>query len=140
VIVQTSALTSLLNQHSVQLVDLLGQANLVLQVLDERQAAIKSLLATTGQLTSQLDHILVGDQATLDPMINNLKAVSAFLAKDDNSLSAAIPLLAAFDRYTANATGSGPFADVVAPTLVLPDNLIAQCARVNLSQLLGCRP
>ncbi len=140
VIVQSSALTTLLNQHGVQLVDLLGQANLVLQVLDERQAAIKSLLATTGQLTSQLDHILVGDQATLDPMLNNLNAVSAFLAKDDNALSTAIPLLAAFNRYTANATGSGPFADVVAPTLVLPDNLIAQCAKVNLSQLLGCRP
>jgi hypothetical protein len=66
--------------------------------------------------------------------------VSAFLAKDDNSLSSAIPLLAAFDRYTANATGSGPFADVVAPTLVLPDNLIAQCAQIALSPLLGCRP
>jgi len=137
---QSNSLAVLLNQHSVQLVNLLGQANLILEVLDQRQAAIKSLLVTTGQLTAQLDHILVGDQASLDPMLNNLQAVSAFLARDDSALSTAIPLLAAFNRYAANATGSGPFADVVAPTLVLPDNLIAQCSQVALSQLLGCRP
>jgi phospholipid/cholesterol/gamma-HCH transport system substrate-binding protein len=140
VVTQADALSVLLNQHSVQLVNLLGQANLILQVLNERQAAIKSLLVTTSDLAGQLNHILVGDQSALDPMLNNLQAVSAFLAKDDNSLSSAIPLLAAFDRYTANATGSGPFADVVAPTLVLPDNLIAQCAQIALSPLLGCRP
>jgi phospholipid/cholesterol/gamma-HCH transport system substrate-binding protein len=137
---QSSGLSILLNQHSTQLVSLLGNANLILQVLDQRQAAIKSLLATTGQLSAQLDHVLAGDQATLDPMLANLKVVSSDLAADDSSLQTALPLLAAFDRYTANASGSGPFTDVVAPTLVLPDSLITQCSRVSLSALLGCRP
>ncbi|HET7522966.1 MAG TPA: hypothetical protein VFJ79_02365, partial [Acidimicrobiales bacterium] len=73
-------------------------------------------------------------------MLSNLQAVSAFLAKDSSNLGEAIPLLAAFTRYSANVTGSGPFADFVAPTLVVPDNLIAQCAKLGtLDPQRGCR-
>ena len=51
-----------------------------------------------------------------------------------------IPGLAAFTRYSANVTGSGPFADFVAPTLVVPDNLIAQCSKLGaLDPQRGCR-
>jgi phospholipid/cholesterol/gamma-HCH transport system substrate-binding protein len=141
-IVQADQLTSTLNQHSGQLVQLLGSANLVLQVLSQRKAAINQLLTTTGQLTAQLDHIIVGDQAQLDPLLNDLQSVSTFLARDSNAVSAAMPLLAAFDRYAANATGSGPYADVVSPTLVLPDNVFKQCSAIqnSITALLGCRP
>lgn len=139
---QADQLTSTLNQHSGQLVQLLGSAHLVLQVLSERKAAINQLLTTTGQLTAQLDHIIVGDQAQLDPLLNDLQSVSGFLARDSNAVSAAMPLLAAFDRYAANATGSGPYADVVSPTLVLPDNVFKQCSTIqnSITALLGCRP
>jgi phospholipid/cholesterol/gamma-HCH transport system substrate-binding protein len=137
---QASSLVGLLNQHSAQLVDLIGQSNLVLQVLDERRAALTQLLQTTDQLSNQLDHILVADKAQLDPLLTNLEGVSQVLAKDSGDLQRAIPLLAAFDRYIANATGSGPYTDFVAPTLVLPDNLIAQCARLPINSTTGCRP
>lgn len=141
-IVQADQLTSTVNQHSGQLVQLLGSANLVLQVLSQRKAAINQLLTTTGQLTAQLDHIIVGDQAQLDPLLNDLQSVSGFLARDSNAVSAAMPLLEAFDRYAANATGSGPYADVVSPTLVLPDNVFKQCSTIqsSITALLGCRP
>ena len=137
---QADQLTSELNSHNAQLVNLLGQADLVLQVLNQRKAAIDTLLTTTTGLTSQLNHLIVGDRSVLDPMLSNLQAVSAFLAKDSSNLGEAIPLLAAFTRYSANVTGSGPFADFVAPTLVVPDNLIAQCAKLGtIDQQRGCR-
>ena len=50
--------------------------------------------------------------------------MSAVLAKDSNDFGQAIPVLAAFSRYSANATGSGAFVDVSVPTLLIPDNLL----------------
>lgn len=139
-VTQADQLTSVLNSHSAQIVSLLGESNLILQVLQQRKAAIDNLLATTTQLTDQIDHIIAGDRNVLDPMLANLNAVSAFLARDSTDLGDAIPLLAAFSRYSANVAGSGPYADFVAPTLVIPDNVIAQCAKLpNISALMGCR-
>jgi phospholipid/cholesterol/gamma-HCH transport system substrate-binding protein len=139
-VTQADQLTSLLNSHSSQLVDLLGQSNLILSVLEQRKAAIDNLLSTTSQLTNQIDHLISGDRSVLDPMLSNLQAVSAFLARDSHNIQDAIPLLSAFSRYSANLAGSGPYADFVAPALVIPDNLIAQCAAIaHLDALRGCR-
>jgi phospholipid/cholesterol/gamma-HCH transport system substrate-binding protein len=139
-VTQANALTGVLNQHNSQLVDLLGQSNLILEVLAQRKAAIDNLLATTTQLANQVNHLIVGDRSVIDPMLSNLQAVSRFLAQDSRDVSSAIPLLAAFSRYSANVAGSGPFADFVAPTLVIPDNLIAQCSALGqVDPLRGCR-
>lgn len=138
---QANQLTSVLNGHSAQLVNLLGQSALVLQVLQQRKAALDNLLASTAHLTDQLNHIIVGDRSVLDPMLANLQALSTSLAKDSSNVAQAIPLVAAFSRYSANLSGSGPFADFVAPTLGVPDNLIAECAAMGkLDAQRGCRP
>ena len=66
------------------------------------------------------------------------------LAKDSGDLSQAMPILAAFSRNAANSTGSGPFVDVAVPTLLIPDNLAAQCsapgAFPSSNPQVGCRP
>ncbi|HET9731789.1 MAG TPA: MCE family protein [Acidimicrobiales bacterium] len=140
VVTQADQLTGVLNGSSGQLVQLLGQSSLLLQVLEQRKAALDHLLATTSGLTTRIDHIISGDRGVLDPLLANLQAVSAELAKDSGNLSQAIPLLAAFSRYSANVTGSGPYADFVAPSLVIPDNLIAQCAALtHIDPQRGCR-
>ncbi len=140
-VVQADNLASTLNSNSNQLVSLLDEADIVLQVLSQRKAAIDNLLSTTSALTQRLDHLVLDDRSVLDPLLSNLQTVSASLASDSNDLSKAMPLLAAFARYSANVTGSGPFADVVAPGIVIPDNLIAQCARLGaLDPQRGCRP
>jgi phospholipid/cholesterol/gamma-HCH transport system substrate-binding protein len=140
VITQGDQLTQVLNSNSGQLVQLIGQSSLLLQVLDQRRQALDHLLATTTQLTNQVDHIVSGDRGVLDPLLGNLQAVSAELARDSGNVSQAIPLLAAFSRYSANVAGSGPFADFVAPSLVIPDNLIAECAAIGrLDPQRGCR-
>ncbi|HUE61297.1 MAG TPA: MlaD family protein [Acidimicrobiales bacterium] len=139
-VVQADNLASTLNSDTNQLVSLLSAADVVLQVLNERKAAIDNLLSTTTALTQRLDHLVLDDRSVLDPLLSNLQTVSASLANDSGDLGKAIPLLAAFARYSANATGSGPFADVVAPGLVIPDNLIAQCAKLGaLDPQRGCR-
>ena len=140
-ITQGDTLTSLLNNNSGQIVELLGQSAALLQVVEARKAALDNLLATTTQLTDQIDHVISGDRATLDPLLGNLQAVSAALARASTNVGQAIPLLAAFSRYSANVTGSGPYADFVAPSLVIPDDLIAQCAAIaKLDSQRGCRP
>jgi phospholipid/cholesterol/gamma-HCH transport system substrate-binding protein len=140
VITQADRLTGVLNGNSRQLVQLLGQSSLLLQVLEQRKQALDNLLATTTQLTDQIDHIISGDRQVLDPLLSNLRAVSAALAQDSGNVQQAIPLLAAFSRYSANIAGSGPYADFVAPTLVLPDNLLAECAAMaKLDPQRGCR-
>ena len=140
-ITEGNTLTGLLNNNSGQIVQLLGQSAALLQVVEARKAALDNLLSTTTQLTDQIDHVISGDRSVLDPLLSNLQAVSAVLAQQSGNVGQAIPLLAAFSRYSANVTGSGPYADFVAPSLVIPDNLIAQCAAIGkLDAQRGCRP
>ncbi|HMC39650.1 MAG TPA: MCE family protein [Acidimicrobiales bacterium] len=140
-VTQGDQLTGVLNSQSAQIVQLLGQSSVLLQTLEQRKQYLDRLLATTSELTDQIDHVISGDRSVLDPLLTNLQAVSAELAKDSANVSQAIPLLAAFSRYSSNVTGSGPYADFVAPTLVIPDNLIAQCAALaHIDTQRGCRP
>lgn len=139
-VTQSARLTGLLSGDSSQIVDLLGQSSLLLQVLDQRKEALDNLLATTSRLTGQIDHVISADRSQLDPMLSNLQALSSFLARDSSDIGRALPLVAAFSRYAANLAGSGPYADFVAPTLVVPDNLIDQCAGLlPLNPQRGCR-
>jgi phospholipid/cholesterol/gamma-HCH transport system substrate-binding protein len=134
-----------LSQRSGQLFNLVGQADLVLPILEQRQQAIKSLLGATSSLGQELTSLLTGtDGSELQVLLTNLDSVSAVLAQDSADFGDAIPVLAAFSKYAANTTGSGPFADASVPTLLLPDNLIDQCAATgafpSANPAVGCRP
>lgn len=139
-VTSASKLSGVLATHTAQLVDLVGQGDLVLKVLEARRADIRALLATTSSLGKALTSILTGNRSQLVSLVRNLDAVSKVLAADSRHLGAAMPLIAAFSRYSANATGSGPFADFTLPTLLIPDNVIEQCSKMDLSdKLKGCR-
>jgi phospholipid/cholesterol/gamma-HCH transport system substrate-binding protein len=144
IVSQGAGLTSVLSQRSHQLFDLFGQANLVLTVLEQRRTAIQQLLTATSTLSQQLSSILTVNSSQLTSLLDSLQSVSAILAKDSNDFGKAIPILAAFSRYAANTTGSGPFADVGVPTLLIPDNLASQCASKSAfpssNPQVGCRP
>ncbi|HEV8063971.1 MAG TPA: MCE family protein [Acidimicrobiales bacterium] len=144
IVTSGAGLTGVLSQNSHQLFDLFGQANLVLQVLEERRTAIQGLLTATSTLSQQITSVLSVNRSQLTSLLQSLQAVSAVLAKDSNDFSQAIPVLAAFSRYSANSTGSGAFADVAVPTLLIPDNLAAQCsakgAFPSSNGNVGCRP
>jgi phospholipid/cholesterol/gamma-HCH transport system substrate-binding protein len=144
IVSQGAGLTAVLSQRSHQLFDLFGQANLVLTVLEQRRTAIQQLLTATSTLSQQLSSILTVNSSQLTSLLDSLQSVSAILAKDSNDFGKAIPILAAFSRYAANTTGSGPFADVGLPTLLIPDNLANQCASTSAfpssNPQVGCRP
>jgi phospholipid/cholesterol/gamma-HCH transport system substrate-binding protein len=144
IVSQGAALSGVLSQRSHQLFDLVGQSNLVLTVLQQRRAAIDQLLAATSSLSQQITSILSVNRPALTTLLQDLQSVSAVLAQDSNDVSQAIPVLAAFGRYSANSTGSGAFVDVAVPTLLIPDNLAVQCsspgAFPSSNPQVGCRP
>jgi phospholipid/cholesterol/gamma-HCH transport system substrate-binding protein len=144
IVTQGAGLTSVLSQRSTQLFDLFGQANLVLQVLRQRASAIHQLLAATSTLGAEIDSVLSVNRSQLTSLLQSLQGVSAVLAKDGKDIAAALPVLEAFSRYAANSTGSGPFADVAIPTLLVPDNLASQCSKSGAyptgNAQVGCRP
>jgi phospholipid/cholesterol/gamma-HCH transport system substrate-binding protein len=144
IVAQGAKLTGVLSQRSHQLFDLFGQSDLVLSVLQQRRAAINQLFTATSTLSQQITSILSVNRPELTTLLQSLQSVSAILAKDSNDFGQAIPILAAFSRYSANATGSGAFLDVSVPTLLVPDNLAVQCAAPgsypSSNPEVGCRP
>jgi len=144
IVTQGARLSAVLSQRSHQLFDLFGQSAVVLSVLQQRRAAIGQLLSATSTLSQQISSILSVNRPELTALLGNLQAVSAVLAKDSNDFGQAIPVLAAFSRYAANATGSGPFVDAAVPTLLIPDDVVAQCsapgAFPSTKPQVGCRP
>ncbi len=144
IVTQGAALSKVLSQRSHQLFDLFGQSDLVLSVLQQRRAAIDQLLGATSTLSAQITSILSVNRPALTTLLQDLQSVSAVLAKDSNDFGQAIPVLAAFSRYSANATGSGAFVDVAVPTLLVPDNLAVQCSTAgaypSTNPQVGCRP
>jgi len=144
VISQGAGISSVLSQRSGQLFDLVGQADIVLQVLDQRRAVIKSLLDGASALSQKLSQFLSSNSPQLTTLFDNLKSVTAVLAENADNVSRAIPLLAALAKYTANASGSGPFVDAVIPTLLIPDNVFKQCsahdAFPSANPQVGCHP
>jgi phospholipid/cholesterol/gamma-HCH transport system substrate-binding protein len=134
-----SQLSATLSANGATLFTLLGQSNLVLGVLNQRQATIDQLLRTTASLTTQLNSLLAGHQAQLTPLLTDLTTVSGVLAKDGNDLASAIPLLSAANRYLSNVTGSGAFGDFVLPAGLIPDNVIAACTKPGATNpVTGC--
>jgi phospholipid/cholesterol/gamma-HCH transport system substrate-binding protein len=144
IVSQGAKLSAVLSQRSHQLFDLFGQSDLVLSVLQQRRSAIKQLLTATSSLSQQITSLLSVNRPQLTTLLQDLQSVSAVLAKDSNDFGAAIPVLAAFSRYAANATGSGAFVDAAVPTLLVPDNLATQCsapgAYPSKEPQVGCRP
>lgn len=144
VISQGAGISSILSQRSGQLFNLVGQADIVLQVLEQRRATIKSLLDGTASLSKTLSQFLSKNSSQLTTLFDNLQSVSAVLAENAGNLGKAIPLLAALAKYTANSTGSGAFVDAAVPTLLIPDNVFAQCsakgAFPSANPEVGCHP
>jgi phospholipid/cholesterol/gamma-HCH transport system substrate-binding protein len=136
-----SQLTATLQQHGTQLFSLIGQSDLVLQVLNQRHIAIDQLLKSTASLTQQLQALLAAHEAQVGPLLSDLQTVSGVLAKDGSDIATAIPLLTAADKYLANVSGSGAFGDFVMPAGLIPDNVIAQCSKPGATNALtGCNP
>ncbi len=124
---EAKTVTATLDQHKGQLVSLVNQADQILQVVLQRRADIANLLATVTSLAKEISSLITSKTANLGSLLANLNTVSAVLAKDSSDLADLVPLAAGLSKYTANASGNGPYFDGAAPTLLLPDTVVAAC-------------
>jgi phospholipid/cholesterol/gamma-HCH transport system substrate-binding protein len=140
-VANVKTLSGTLADHGTELIHLIGQSDLVLQVLTQRHQIIQQLLTSAASLTTQLNALLSAHQAQIGPLLTDLQTVSAVLAKDGSDLATAIPLLESANKYLANLTGSGSFGDFVMPAALIPDNIIAQCSKPGaINPVTGCNP
>lgn len=120
------AVTSNLNENRTQLIELMRQASLVFTEINRRRAAIHELLLDTQALARQLTGVARDNEARITPMLRNLDIVLATLRKNDAALERTAILLGPAARYFANATGNGPYLDVVAPNAIFPDSTLCR--------------
>lgn len=125
--------TDLLGQRDT-LVSLVGDATVVAQMLDSRRAVIRQLIADVGALAGQLRTFLADNAEVIGPLLNRMHELVNAMAANEKALSDTLTQLAPTSRYLANATGNGPWADVVGPAGPLPDNLLCVSGLI-----LGCR-
>jgi phospholipid/cholesterol/gamma-HCH transport system substrate-binding protein len=122
-----NTITKTLNTNSNALVSLLGEGDAFLKLAEQRRTIIDQLLADTAELGSQIGQLVSRNGAQLAPLLSNLKSVTGVLSADKVQLQQAIINLGQFSVNIANATGSGPWLDLLTPTVVVPDNQIKAC-------------
>jgi phospholipid/cholesterol/gamma-HCH transport system substrate-binding protein len=127
ILTAANSITTTLNTNSAALVQLLGEGNSFLKLAEQRQAVIGQLLRDTANLGHQIGVLVTKNGAQLSPLLANLTAISGVLAKDQSQLKQAVVNLGQFSINIANATGSGPWLDLLTPTVVIPDNQIKAC-------------
>jgi phospholipid/cholesterol/gamma-HCH transport system substrate-binding protein len=110
----TSTVTGTLAANDQQVQALFHDGNLLLQVLNQRSAAITALLNGTISLSGQLTGLVHDDQATLEPALTKLGTVTAVLQKNQADLQRGLALIGPYYRLLTDATGNGRWLDTYA--------------------------
>ncbi|HUR13924.1 MAG TPA: MCE family protein [Mycobacteriales bacterium] len=119
-LIRAQGVTDVLASRDEDLVAFLQQADLVLQEVKARRAAIHRLLVTTTELSEQLTALVRENRAALAPALRHLRAVAAVLKKNEQNLDVALPRMAAFVRLFANNLGNGRWFDTYVYNLTNP--------------------
>jgi phospholipid/cholesterol/gamma-HCH transport system substrate-binding protein len=136
ILTSATAITNTLNSNSGALVSLLMQGDEFLQLIEQRHQVISDLLRDTARLGTQLSQLIATNGAQLQGLLGNLNSVTAVLAKEKDQLQRATAVLGQFSINVTNATGSGPWLDLLTPVAVVPDNQIVGCGQ-NPNTALG---
>jgi phospholipid/cholesterol/gamma-HCH transport system substrate-binding protein len=104
--------TGTLASESDTFAKLLGDGNLLLAELRQRQAAIHSLLTGTQALATQLSGLVNDNQAQLGPALRALDQVTTILEQNQANLTKALALAGPYYRLLGNALGNGRWLDV----------------------------
>jgi phospholipid/cholesterol/gamma-HCH transport system substrate-binding protein len=129
-----------LNKNSGALVGLLMQGDEFLKLVEQRHAVITRLLQDTAKLGAELRVLIARNGAQLTSLLHNLDTVTGVLVKEKGQLQKAIRSLGQFGVNITNVTGSGPWLDLLTPTVVVPDNQIAGCGPNPAAQKKPCSP
>jgi phospholipid/cholesterol/gamma-HCH transport system substrate-binding protein len=127
ILTAATGISETLNANTSALLNLLGEGDSFLKMAEQRQAIINQLLASTASLGHQVTVLIQDNGAQLGTLLSNLNSITTVLAKDKTQLQQAVINLGQFSINVANATGSGPWLDLLTPTVVVPDNQIKAC-------------
>ncbi|MER5392474.1 MCE family protein [Saccharopolyspora sp. NPDC002686] len=130
----TQTLTSTLVEQQDTLVTLLGDAQLVVDTLQQRRMVVRQLITDVDTVVDHLHRLVSDNRDVLDPLLNDLHALTDSLARNDRAIDESLQRLGPTGRYLANATGNGPWADVSAPLGPVPDNVLCAAGLFK-----GCR-
>ncbi|MGW1679943.1 MCE family protein [Saccharopolyspora sp. NPDC002376] len=130
----TQTLTTTLVEQQDTLVTLLGDAQLVADTLQQRRMVLRQLITDVDTVVDHLHRLVADNRDVLDPLLNDLHAVTDSLARNDKAIDESLQRLGPTGRYLANATGNGPWTDVSAPLGPVPDNVLCAAGLFK-----GCR-
>lgn len=108
---RANQVTGVLADRDAELQKLLADGSLLLDELNRRRDAIRTLFANTTQLSLQLRGLVADNQETLGPLLDNLDRLLDFLNKNEENLNRGIALLGPFYRVFNNVIGSGRWFD-----------------------------
>jgi phospholipid/cholesterol/gamma-HCH transport system substrate-binding protein len=103
--------TGTLAQSNDQFTALINDGGLLLQELQDRSAAITSLLDGARQLATQLSGLVADNQRTIGPALASLQKVTAILAANQQNLSSALRLIGPYYSLLNDAAGNGHWVD-----------------------------
>ena len=104
-----------LSASSGDLLELMRQTNLVVAELTARRTQIRQMLRNVRSLSLTVQAILRETRADVGPALANLETVLEVLRAKDKEVRSSLHTLAVGSRYLANATGNGPWIELLVP-------------------------
>jgi phospholipid/cholesterol/gamma-HCH transport system substrate-binding protein len=108
---RASSVTGILASRDEQISKLLNDGGLLLEELNVRRDAIRTLFLNTSALSLQISGLVHDNQQTLKPALDQLRGVLDLLQRNQDNLDRGIALLAPFYRVFANTLGNGRWFD-----------------------------
>ena len=104
-------LTGVLAQRRSAFVQIFGDGDRLLQMLQARRTVVDQLLSNTADMAEQLSGLVHDNQATIGPALRRVHDVLALLNNHQDQLDQIVKELYVFVRGEVDATGSGPWFD-----------------------------
>ena len=130
----TRQITATLSAENSNFRLLLGDGNLLLTELRQRQQAISSMLTGTQALAVQISGLVNDDNAQLTPTLRSLNQVTTVLANNQANLKKALALAGPYYRLVGNTLGNGRWFDVYLC------GLVPKSYAPNVVPATGCQP
>ena len=103
--------TGVLADQDAQISKLITDGNLLLDELNQRREAIRTLFLNTSSLALQISGLVADNQKSLQPALDQLHGVLNILTKNLDNIDRGLALLAPFYRVFANTLGNGRWFD-----------------------------
>ncbi len=104
-----------LSASSDDLLTLMRQTNLVVSELTARREQIRQLLRDVRSLSRTVQGLIKDTRKDFGPALDNLETVLEILRAKDKELRSSMHVLAVGSRYLANASGNGPWIELLVP-------------------------